>query len=420
MEQKSSPKVSFFDKKVAVSNIFVLTGISLLFGIGVGASSTPLRNYVNDKLVTAIPTGDLSKKSFGLYWEVYNKLRDYYVDPAKLETDNLFYGSIKGMVESLNDAPTAFYDPEETAEYKKAQSGSYSGIGAELDFVNNSVVVVAPFDGSPAQRAGIEPQDVIIKVNDKSTANKTLTQVVSEIRGQADTKVTLTILRPRENFKEYTIEITRGNVSAPSIELKEVKDKVAIVKISRFTEGTMSEWVSKWNVVSDNIASQYKNGTVTHLVLDLRNNPGGYFDAAVVLAGDFLPKGTIVAYQRERAGADKVFPTATEPRLANIPVTILVNGSSASASEIFTGAMQHYKRAKVVGEQTYGKGTAQVILPVSDGSSLHVTISKWLLPNKEWLNPENTISPDTIVKYDYELRAKGIDNQMEEALKLAK
>lgn len=420
MEQKTTMKTSFFDKKVAVSNIIVLTGISLLFGVGIGASSTPLKNYVNDKMVTVVPSGDLSKKSFSLYWEVYNKLRDYYVDPAKLETNELFYGSIKGMVESLSDAPTAFYTPEETAEYKKAQSGSYSGIGAELDFVNNSVVVVAPFDGSPAQKAGIEPQDVISKVDDKSTANKTLTQVVSEIRGQAGTKVTLTILRPRENFKEHVIEITRGNVSAPSIELKEVKDKVAVVKISRFTESTMSEWVSKWNVVSDNIATQYKNGSVTHLVLDLRNNPGGFFDAAVVLAGDFLPKGSIVAYQRERAGADKVFPTATEPRLADIPVTILVNGSSASASEIFTGAMQYYKRAKVLGEQTYGKGTAQVVLPVSDGASLHVTISKWLLPDKEWLNPENTIEPDTIVKLDYELRAKGIDNQMEEALKLAK
>jgi carboxyl-terminal processing protease len=232
--------------------------------------------------------------------------------------------------------------------------------------------------------------------------------------------VTLTIVRPRENLKEHVLEITRGNVSAPSIEFKEVKDKVAIVKISRSTESTMAEWVTRWNVVAQDVASQYAKGTITHLVIDLRNNPGGYFDAAVVLAGDFLPKGSVIAYQRERVGSDISFPTRAEPRLSKIPVTILVNGSSASASEIFAGAMQFYKRATILGEKTYGKGTAQIILPVSDGSSLHVTISKWLLPSKEWLNPEAPITPDKLVVFDYDLRAKGADNQMDEALKLSK
>lgn len=418
MEQKEGRNVSFFDKKMSLGNVILLSGVLLVTGVGVGASSDVLRTKINDKIVSVTPSGDLSKKNFGLYWEVYKKLQETYVDPAKLNTDTLFYGSIKGMVESLNDAPTAFFDPQETADYKKAQSGSYSGVGAELDLVNGSVVVVAPFEGSPAQKAGVEAQDVIIKVNSVSTANKTLTEVVSEIRGEAGTTVTLTIVRPRENFKEHSIQITRGNVSAPSIEYKDTKDKVAVVKISRFTEATMAEWVSKWNVVSQRVAREYENGQITSLVLDLRGNPGGYFDAAVVLAGDFLPKGTIVAYQRERVGEDRSFPTSTEPRLGKIPVTILVNGSSASASEIFTGAMQYYKRATVVGEKTYGKGTAQVILPVSDGSSLHVTISKWLLPDKGWLNPENTIDPDKVVPLDYDLRAKGVDNQLEEALKL--
>lgn len=409
---------SFFDKKISVSNAVILFGVVLLLGLGLGASSDPLRTFINDKVATVAPSGDLGKKDWSLYWEVYRQLQETYVDPAKLDADTMLKGSIKGMVEALGDDPTLYLDAKETAEYKKSQSGTYSGIGAELDYVNKAVVVVAPFDGSPAAKAGLEAKDVISKVDGKSTVNKTLTEVVTEIRGEAGTKVTLTILRARENYKEYTLEIVRGNVNAPSLEMKASVDGVAVVKISRFTESTLSEWVSKWNTSSEEIARQYKAGSIKGLVIDLRNNPGGYFDAAVMLAGDFLPKGTTIAYQRERAGVDKSYETTTTPRLDKIPVVILVNGSSASASEIFAGAMQHYKRATVIGEKTYGKGTAQVIQSISDGSSLHVTISKWLLPDKSWLNPENTIKPDKEVLFDYELRTKnGGDNQMDEAVK---
>lgn len=417
MNTEDVKKKSFFDRSISMGNAVILFGLVLLLGVGFGALSDPLRGYITEKIANVSPSGDLSKKNFSLYWEVYQMLQDKYVDPSKLNTDSLFYGSIKGLVDSLGDAPTAFFDPKETAEYKKTQSGTYSGIGAELDFVSKAVVVVAPFEGSPAQQAGLEPQDIILKVDGKKTTNKTLTQVVTEIRGEAGTKVTLSIVRPRENNKEYEIEITRGNVNAPSLEVKATRDDIAVVKISRFTESTLTEWVSRWNVVAVDIANKYEKGEIKGLIIDLRSNPGGFFDAAVILAGDFLPKGSIIAYQREKSGLDETFPTTSEPRLAKIPVTILVNGSSASASEIFAGAMQHYKRATIIGEKTYGKGTAQIILPVSDGSSLHVTISKWLLPSKEWLNPDNPITPDKLVVYDYELRAKGIDNQMDEAVK---
>jgi carboxyl-terminal processing protease len=418
MEEKTAAvKTSFFDKKITIANVIVMLGVVLLLGLGLGASNDALRTYVYEKAVSVAPSGDLGKKDFSLYWEVYQQLQETYVDPTKLDADTLLNGSIKGMVEALEDDPTVYLDAKETAEYKKSQSGSYSGIGAELDYVNKAVVVVAPFDGSPAAKAGLEAKDIISKVDGKSTANKTLSEVVAEIRGEAGTKVKLTILRTRENYKEHTIEIVRGNVNAPSIELKTSENGIATVKISRFTESTLSEWVTKWNAAAEEVIKQYKSGMVNGLVIDLRNNPGGYFDAAVLLAGDFLPKGTVIAYQRERVGADKSFQTTTTPRLETMPVVVLVNGSSASASEIFAGAMQHYKRAKVIGEKTYGKGTAQIIQPISDGSSLHVTVSKWLLPDKSWLNPENTITPDIEVVLDYELRAKGEDNQMDAAVK---
>ncbi|MCC7303936.1 S41 family peptidase [bacterium] len=417
MTNENAKKNSFFNRSVSLGNAIVLGGIVLLFGLGIGAASSPLRNYVTQKITCIAPSGDLSKKDFSLYWEVYTILRDKYVDPSKLDAGKLFYGSIKGLVESLGDSPTVFFDPKETEEYKKSQSGTYSGIGAELDSINKSGVVVAPFDGSPAAQAGLEPQDIIIEVDGVTTHNKTLLEVVSKIRGEAGTKVKLTIVRPRENNKKYELEITRGSVNAPSMARGENVGNIAVVKISRFTESTLTEWVSRWNVIASGIATEYNNGKVTGLVIDLRNNPGGYFDAAVILAGDFLPKGTIIAYQREKSGDDETFPTATEPRLKDISVTILVNGSSASASEIFAGAMQYYKRATIIGEKTYGKGTAQIVLPVSDGSSLHVTVSKWLLPSKEWLNPDNPIIPNKEVDFNYEQKAKGVDNQMDEAIK---
>jgi len=419
-EAITNTKVSLFEKKISIANAIVLFGVVLLLGLGLGASSDFLRSYVNEKAASVAPSGDLGNKDFSVYWEVYRQLQENYVDPAKLNAEKMLQGSIKGMVEALGDSPTVYLDAKETAEFKKSQSGSYSGIGAELDFVNKSVVVVAPFDGSPAAKAGLEAKDIIAKVDGKSTANKTLTEVVTEIRGEAGTKVTLTILRARENYKEHKIEIIRGNVSAPSIEVKENQGGVAVVKISRFTEATLSEWATKWDAVAVEVSKQYQAGSITGLVIDLRNNPGGYFDAAVLLAGDFLPKGTVIAYQRERSGVEQPYATTSEPRLDKIPVVVLVNESSASASEIFAGAMQFYKRATIMGEKTYGKGTAQIIQTISDGSSLHMTISKWLLPDKSWLNPENTIKPDKEVLLDYDLRAKGRDNQMEEAVKLVK
>ncbi len=415
-ERIQGTKQSFFDKQISVGTATMLIGMTLLLGVGFGAGNEPLKTFISDKF-TVSPAGDLANKDFSLYWQVYQRLSSVYVDPAKLDAQKMFYGSIKGMVEAIGDAPTAFFDPTETTDYKKSQSGSYSGIGAELDYVNQSVVVVAPFEGSPAMKAGIEAQDIIIKVDGSAIYGKTLSQVVSLIRGTAGTSVSVTILRPRENNREYTYSITRGNVNATSMELKEIKDGVAVVKINRFTEASIGEWSSKWSAI---VTTLNNRNDVERLVIDLRSNPGGYFDAAVILASDFLPKGTVIAYQRERNGVDETYATKTEPRLSKIPVVVLVNGSSASASEIFAGAMKHHNRATIVGESTYGKGTAQVILDLTGGSSLHVTVSKWLLPDKSWINPENTIKPNKEVTFDYDLKAKGIDNQLEEAIKAVK
>lgn len=406
------------EKRVPISTVVVICACIFLFGVGLGGTT----NFFKDKVSSIVnqPTGDLSKQDFSLYWQVYNELQKIYVEPSKLDTTKMYNGSIKGMVESIGDNATAFYDAEETAEYEKLKGGNYSGIGAELDYVNNNVVIVAPFEGSPAALAGIESGDVITEVDSLSVDNETLTQVVNRIRGDAGTTVKLSILRPRENYKKHEITIVRGNITSPSMSIAEVKDGIAVVRINRFTEASYNEWTNKWDQIASELQSKIQKGEVKSLIIDLRGNPGGYFDAAVYLAGDFLPAGTPVVYQRERSGDDKEFLTSGSPRFKDIPVVVLVNGGSASASEIFAGALKHYKRATIVGEKSYGKGTAQIVVDLSAGTSLHVTISKWLLPDKSWINPENPIIPDVEVKYDYEKDSKGEDNQLDKAKELAK
>jgi carboxyl-terminal processing protease len=202
--------------------------------------------------------------------------------------------------------------------------------------------------------------------------------------------------------------------------LKEVRDGVAVVKINRFTESTLREWKSKWDDISVDLQKKYANGEIKSVVIDLRGNPGGYFDAAILLAGDFVPKGTVISYQRNRQGEDETFKTLTDPRLEKLPMVILVNGSSASASEIFAGAMQQANRATLIGTKTYGKGTAQIILPVKGGASLHVTVTKWLLPDKRWINNENPIVPNKEVEFDYTAKEQGKDNQLDEAISIGK
>jgi carboxyl-terminal processing protease len=405
------------------STVILISVFVFLMGIALGSVFTPLKDLINSKVqetASTIGGGGLKDQNFNLYWEVYNTLKDEYVDPNKLNSDEMYYGSIKGMVESLNDPATAFFDPKETSDYNKSRGGEYEGIGAELDYVNKQVVILSPFDGSPAKAAGLESGDIITKVDGQSMAGKNVTEVVSLIRGKSGSQVAITISRPKESYKVYEFKITRGNISAPSMSIKEIKDGVAVVKVNRFTEATYSDWQVKWNGIVRQLEAEIKKGTVKSIVLDLRGNPGGYFDAAVYMASDFVPQGSLISLQRDKDQIDTEYRTTQKPRLENVPLVVMVNGGSASASEIFAGAMKFHKRATLIGEKTYGKGTAQIVIPLKDGASLHVTVSKWLLPNKEWINPENPIIPDKIVALDETQRDNGVDSQLVEAIKTAK
>ena len=392
------------DKGKKIFETLVLTVIVFCIGLIFGRSIAPVN--------------DISKKvDMSLFWQVWDTLDKNYVEKDKVEDIDKVYGAIKGLVQSYNDPATVFLTPEETEEFNNLNSGKYfEGIGAELGYSDGSIIIVAPIDGSPAKEAGIRPGDLILAVDDYEVkSGDNIYDIVAKIRGESGTKVSLKVLHKGE-LEPVVLEITRGEITVPSMTLKYVGDSndVAYIDIARFTESSLSEWESKW----DSVAQDVQRSGVDKVLIDLRGNPGGYFDAAVYAADDFLDTGKIISKQEDGNGNVQTFEAKSGGKLLGKKVVIIVDEGSASASEIFTGALQQNKVATVVGTKTFGKGTAQTVIDLADGSSVHVTILKWLLPDGTWLNEENPITPDVEVENSVEDFVKGFDRQYNEALLL--
>ena len=350
-----------------------------------------------------------------MYWDVWDILRSNYVDSSEISPQDMMYGSIKGLVNSYNDPATVFLTPEETEEFKATSEGKYfQGIGAELGYENGNIIVVTPLDGSPAKAAGIRAGDYILAVDDKDiTAEDTVYDVVARIRGEEGTKVKLKILHKDSN-KPVEVSIERKQITVASMNVDFLENKsIALFRVNRFTEASYSEWVNEWNTKIQEI----KDAKVNKIILDLRGNPGGFFDAAIYAADDFLQGGYTISMQQDGKGKIDKYESKDGGNLTEVKLVVLVDGGSASAAEILAGALQQADRATIVGEKTYGKGTAQNIIDLSDGSSLHITTLKWLLPNGNWLNKEEPITPDVIIEFTDEDFIAGKDPQLVEAIK---
>lgn len=392
----------------------------LLFGMGykfaevqngyVSANnSSPLRN------ITKSFSSDKSEDiDFTLFWETWNQLENKYIDETKVDKKKMYYGAIKGMVASLEDPYTYFLTPEENKQSKDDLGGKFEGIGAQLGLKENRITVIAPMKNSPAEKAGIRAGDFIIAVDGESTQNWTLTQTVSKIRGKGGTNVTLTIER---NSKEQKFTLTRQQIIVPSVELTyETQNgaKVAHLKLNQFGETTNDEW----DKAVDDIEQQYANGQIKGMVLDLRDNPGGYLDSSVYIASEFLEKGKMIVKQESTQMEDKEYLVRRNGRLLGIPLTVLINKGSASASEILSGALRDYNRATLIGEKSFGKGSVQQPMDLKEGAGLHVTIAKWLLPKGEWINGKG-IEPN--IKVTNELKegntmTREQDKQLDKAI----
>ncbi len=386
--------------------------ISLLVGyyFGVNKINFDWKNYRPKITVESRePPVQITSADFSSFWTVWQKLENNYYDKTKLDPQKMVNGAISGMVQSLDDPFTVYLPPVQNDNFKQGLAGQFQGIGAELGIKDQKIIVISPLNGSPAQKAGVRAGDFILAVNGQSSASMTLSQAVEKIRGPKGTTVTLTVSHKEENNPK-DIKIVRDVITVKSVEtwIKKGKDidsinldkkyadlSIVYIRLSQFGDNTNSEWLSSVNDLNLKIS---KDKSVRGVVLDLRNNPGGYLTDAVFIASEFLAEGTIVVSEEEASGKT-VLKANRRGFLTEIPVVVLVNKGSASASEIVAGALRDHNRAELAGETTFGKGTIQQAEDLGGGAGIHVTIAKWITPNGTWVN-EKGFKPDIEASLD--------------------
>lgn len=364
-------------------------------------------------LPTVISNASSDALSNPLFGQVQQLMYSKYLNASELEKQEMLYGAIAGMVESAGDPYTAFFNPEQNQEAESQLSGQYEGIGAELGYNDDrQLTVISPIKDSPALKAGIQAGDVIVKIDDQDTQGMSLTEAVNKIRGEAGTQIVLTVVHPEASASEE-VAITRQQITIDSIELsfednpntQEKDDDVAYLRLSRFGDTTSAEWKTAVN--------QIKQQNAKALILDLRNNPGGYLHTAIEIGSEFFSDGNVVG-QQDSSGKVNQFSVSSPGKLLDIPVVVLINQGSASASEIVSGALQSRDRAVIVGQTSFGKGTVQEVIDLPNNTSLHVTVAKWVLPDGRNIN-KNGIVPDKEVELTREDVAKDRDPQLDAA-----
>ncbi len=343
-----------------------------------------------------------------IMWGVWRLLQKNYITPERLKTQEMLYGAVGGLVAALGDPYTVFMTPSENEEFHESLQGKLEGIGAELTLREGDVVVVAPLKGSPASEAGLQPEDIIVKVNGKEVEGQTLAKVVDQIRGPKGTSVRLSILRSGED-ELLDIEIVRDEIKVPSMEFevkKTATGSVGYIALNQFGDDSVDE--------VRRALESFEGEDIEALVFDVRYNGGGYLEGAVELSSYFLKEGKVVSVQR-RSGEPVQHYVSGHVLAPDLPVAVLINEGSASASEIFAGALQDHKRATIIGKKSFGKGTVQEVFDLPGGSSIRITTAKWLTPSGRDLGSEGII-PDIDIDRTREDREKKRDPQLDAAL----
>lgn len=352
----------------------------------------------------------------GMFWQVWDKLAEVYLIKEDLNQQQMVWGAIRGMTAALGDPYTVFLAPKDNQETKDELEGTFEGVGIQLGYVDNNLAVIAPLEGMPAKKQGIRASDLILRIKDDNkgidtdTRGMSLPEAVEIIRGPKKTEVTLTVLHQGETEPEE-ITIMRDTILIKSVEWELVGDNQDIVwlKLSRFGGRTEAEW-------QEAVETIIKSGA-KGLILDIRNNPGGYLNGAVVFAEEFLGLNQVVVRQENAKGKKESYSVKRTGQLLDMPMVVLINQGSASSSEILAGALRDYERAELVGETSFGKGTIQEALELDQGAGLHVTTAKWLLPDGDWVNETEGIEPDVVVEDDPETE---VDEQLEKAIETVK
>ncbi len=388
MEENQSKKrfVRGFVTAILIVGVFVS-------GVFTGTSYGMRALLRGDKVFAASAVSNLfsepgeSTISFEQFWTVWKKVQEKYVHKPVSDVD-LFYGSMVGMVGALNDPYSVYMPPVKAEEFKRDLSGEFFGIGAEIGLKNGAITVIAPLAKSPAERAGLRAGDVILLVDGNDVSGKSVDEVVTLIRGEKGTPVKLTVLSEKSSSPRE-ITIVRDVITVPTVDWSMKEKNIAYLRISYFNDTTWNEF--------DKAAKEIQTKKPAGIILDLRSNPGGYLDTSVKVASEWVSSGVIVYEKMHDGSQDQYTADGSKHRFVGIPTVVLVDGGTASGSEIVSGALQDYGAAKLIGAKTFGKGSVQDFEYFPDGSALKLTIAEWLTPKERHINKVG-IEPDEVIE----------------------
>jgi carboxyl-terminal processing protease len=356
---------------------------------------------------TPVPTLEVpapSGATFDLFWEAWNLIqRDYYGDlPTEEE---LTFGAIRGALNTLDDPFTAFIEPQVAEINREDDTGTFEGIGAYVTMEEGRLRIVSTFRDQPADRAGLRSGDIVLQVDDVAIENMSIYEAITYIRGPAGSEVRLTILR--EGREPFEVSITRASIEIPVVDAELREDGIAYVSLFDFS----TDATEKLSTAINEMLAQNPTG----LILDLRGNPGGWLNEAILTSGLFLPEGELILTERYKDAEPRSHYAPNEPVAPDIPMVVLVNGGSASASEIVAGALQDHGRATLIGETTFGKGSVQWPHELSNGAELRVTVARWFTPKDRAIHGQG-LEPDIVVELTQEDVDADRDPQLDRAV----
>lgn len=392
---KKTKKISFI-----IIAIFLLSGV-WFFGFFEGANwgwkvnlPSPFTKLLNKEKPVEIPAGDMN-----IFWDTWEVVLQKYVNRQNLDTSKIIEGATKGLVESLGDPYSEFLNAKENEALSQELSGEFFGVGMEIGRKNNTILVISPLPETPAERAGLQPNDIILKIDKKETNDLSSQEAAGLIRGPKGTTVTLTIYRPAWN-EAKEIKLVRDRIVIPSLRWQMLDNEITLnkrivyLRIYSFNQPLTFDFYQA--------AFQIINANPEGLIIDLRNNPGGYLDSVINIGGWLLPKGAIILKEDFGNSEIKIYRANGNSILKDIPTVVLINEGTASASEILAGALRDDRGVKLIGLKTFGKGSVQELVSLENNNSLKITIAKWLTPNGTIIQ-DNGLIPDMEIKNEEDL-----------------
>ncbi|KKQ88189.1 MAG: Carboxy-terminal-processing protease [Parcubacteria group bacterium GW2011_GWF2_38_8] len=399
--------LEFFKTRRSAFTILLIAGFFAL-GVYLGFQNRPEVDKVAGLLgkETAVST----EADFSPFWKVWNSINEKYPDAGKTADQNKIYGAISGLVSSLDDPYSVFFDPDETKLFESDIQGNFDGVGMEIGMKDKTLTVIAPLKDTPAYKADIKPGDKILKIDNTVTSGLSVDEAIKLIRGDKGTSVTLTTFRGGDQ-EPKEIKIMRDTINIPTLDIELRKDGIFVIKLYSFSANSAE--------LFRNALKQFSQSKSDKLLLDLRGNPGGYLEAAVSISSWFLPEGKVVVTEDYGNDSKQKMYRSRGYNIFNdnLKFVILINEGSASASEILAGAMQDYKRASLVGEKSYGKGSVQEVLNITQDTVLKITVAKWLTPNGNSIS-EKGLTPDYEMPFTKKDIDNGIDPQLNKAVEL--